>query len=366
MKKYFLFFVCLLTLHISSFGAIILVNAGDDLQAKMNAAAVGDVLIVSAGTYGAGGITFNKRLTLIGTGYLFPANAPSTGVSTISGTLNFLAAADGSVFTGFNITGSLIQIGSNNITFSRNLVNCASFYLGYNSAGYANTNNVIIKQCKFTTASSVVNIYGATGSVAASNYQFLNNLFDSATINLSHASESSGVFINNSFSANLTSSANIATSSISTFTNVSFYNNIFGKTLNTTGGYLLASAAYIPTNFHFNVLVGNGVPEMNAPSATNLINQTANNIYAGWASNPQALTDDARNILKSASPALNYGRLAPYLVGSTATDAGAYGGAEPYIMSGIPIGPYAYQLTVPNVAANNSNIQITVKAKSNN
>ena len=70
--------------------------------------------------------------------------------------------------------------------------------------------------------------------------------------------------------------------------------------------------------------------------------------------------------LKSASPALIYGRLAPYLVGSTATDAGAYGGAEPYITSGIPIGPYAYQLTVPNVAANNSNIQITVKAKSNN
>jgi hypothetical protein len=112
--------------------------------------------------------------------------------------------------------------------------------------------------------------------------------------------------------------------------------------------------------------VGNGAPEANAPSATNLINQTSTNIYAGWNANPQALTSDARNILKLGSPALLYGRLSPYAIGSTTTDAGAYGGLEPYITSGIPTGPYAYQISVPNVAANNSNIQITIKAKSNN
>ena len=113
-------------------------------------------------------------------------------------------------------------------------------------------------------------------------------------------------------------------------------------------------------------MVGNGVPENNSTLTTNLVNQTATNLYAGWNANPQALTTDARSILKLGSPAILYGRLSPYAPASTATDAGAYGGVEPYITSGIPTGPYAYQILVPNVAANNSNIQITIKAKSSN
>ena len=364
MKKYLLFFIYFLSFNFSSFGAIILVNSGEDLQAKMNAAAIGDVLIVAGGTYGASGITFNKRLTLIGTGYLFPANAPSTATVTLSGSVTFATGSDGSVLTGFTLSGSAFNIGVGNITIVRNNLNVSSFYIGWDGGAYRNTTNVIVKQCKFD--GGTINVFGLSGGVAASNYQFLNNLFDNPTINLSHGSESSGVFINNNFSANLTNTVAVIASFATCFNNVSFYNNIFGKVLNTASNQLLASATYVPVNFHYNVMVGNGVPENNAPSATNLINQTAGNLFAGWPTNPQALTSDARSILKSGSPALVYGRLSPYLVGSTPTDAGAYGGAEPYVTSGIPTGPYAYEIIVPNVAANNSNIQITVKAKSNN
>jgi hypothetical protein len=362
MKKIILFLFISLASALSLRAAIIQVNAGDNLQTVINNAAVGDVLLVSPGTYGA--INLNKRLTLIGTGYLFPANAPSTGVAAITGDISILAAADGSIITGFTISGSGLSVGANNIIFSRCLISTGYLYIGWNGSGYANTSNTIVKQCKILSNS--VTIFGLGSGVVAANYQFLNNIFDlSGIITLSHGSESSGIFINNSFSGNLTSNINIQPGYTTALTNVSFYNNIFGKALNTNGSYLL-TAGYIPNNFHFNVMVGNGVPETNAPSATNLINQTSSSIYAGFPSNPMALTADARNILASGSPAMNYGRLAPYLVGSTATNAGAYGGAEPYVTSGIPVGPYSYEFVVPNVAANNSNIQIRVKAKSNN
>lgn len=364
MKKLLLFFVCLFSLNASSFGAIISVNPGDDLQAKMNAAVAGDVLIVAGGTYGAAGITFNKRLTLIGTGYLLPAGGPSSTIATITGFVNFTTGSDLSIFTGFTLSGT-VNIGANNITFSRNNVNISGgvFNLGFDGSVYRSTLNVILKQCKFQAGT--INIFGASNGIITNNYQFLNNLFDVSIINLHHANESSGAFVNNNFSANLTSNSYVRFLTVTGATNVSFYNNIFGFSLNTTAGYLLTGASYIPGNFLYNVLVGNGAPEANAP-ANNLINQTATNIYAGWNANPQALTTDARNILKLASPALAYGRLLPYAIGSTATDAGAYGGAESYITSGIPTGPYAYQISIPNVAANNSNIQITIKAKSSN
>jgi hypothetical protein len=365
MKKLLLFFVCLFSLNASSFGAIISVNPGDDLQVKMNAAVAGDVLIVAGGTYGAAGITFNKRLTLIGTGYLLPAGGPSSSIAQITGNVNFTTGSDLSIFTGFTLSGT-INIGANNITFSRNNVNITggNFYIGYDGAVYKNTLNVVVKQCKFQAGT--ITVYGSFGGVIANNYQFLNNLFDVTYITLSHAAESSGAFVNNNFSANLTSNSYVKFNTTLGVTNVSFYNNIFGKALSTTANDLLTAASYIPSNFHYNVLVGNGTPETNAPTTTNLLDPTISNLYAGWNANPQALGTDARNILKLGSPALAYGRLSPYAPASTATDAGAYGGAEPYITSGIPTGPYVYQISVPNVAANNSNIQITIKAKSSN
>ncbi len=364
MKKLLLFFVFLFSLNASSFGAIISVNPGDDLQLKMNAAVAGDVLIVAGGTYGAGGITFNKRLTLIGTGYLLPAGGPSSAIAQITGFVNFTTGSDLSILTGFTLSGT-ISIGANNITFSRNNVNISSgaFYIGYDGSSYQNTNNVVVKQCKFEAGS--ITVYGLGGGVIATNYQFLNNLFDVASIILSQGAESSGAFVNNNFSANLISDSYVTFVYAAAVTNLSFYNNIFGKALSTNLGDLL-STGYIPTNFHYNVMVGNGTPEANAPSTTNLKNQVSTNLYAGWNANPQALGTDARNILKLGSPALAYGRLSPYAPASTATNAGAYGGIEPYITSGIPTGPYAYQILVPSVAANNSNIQITIKAKSSN
>ena len=365
MKKLLLFFVCLFSLSASSYGAIISVNPGDDLQAKMNAATIGDVLIVAGGTYGSTGITFNKRLTLIGTGYLLPAGGPSSAIAIINGAVSFTTGSDLSILTGFTLSGT-INIGANNITFSRNNVNITGggFYLGYDGSAYKSTSNVVIKQCKFQAGT--VDVYGGTLGVIANNYQFLNNLFDVTLIYLNHSAESSGAFVNNNFSANLISNSYVEFNNVNTKTNVSFYNNIFGFALSTAATNLLTSASYTPTNFHYNVLVGNGSPEANAPSATNLINQTAGNLYAGYNTNPQGLTSDARNILKLGSPAIGYGRLSPYAPASTATNAGAYGGVEPYITSGIPTGPYAFQILVPNVAANNSNIQITIKAKSSN
>jgi hypothetical protein len=52
--------------------------------------------------------------------------------------------------------------------------------------------------------------------------------------------------------------------------------------------------------------------------------------------------------------------------GENGTDAGAFGGDEPYILSGIPSIPSIYQLTVPANVPQGGTLNVQIKAKTNN
>jgi hypothetical protein len=52
--------------------------------------------------------------------------------------------------------------------------------------------------------------------------------------------------------------------------------------------------------------------------------------------------------------------------GENGTDCGAFGGSEPYIIGGLPIGPVITDLQVPSTARQNETIQIKLKAKVQN
>lgn len=53
-------------------------------------------------------------------------------------------------------------------------------------------------------------------------------------------------------------------------------------------------------------------------------------------------------------------------VGFGGADCGIFGGAEPYVLSGIPPIPTIYSLTAPAVGEKNTGLPIQIKVKSNN
>jgi hypothetical protein len=338
----------ILSASLLSRAAVISVVNGDNLQTKITNATAGDVLVVGAGTYA--GVTISKKLTLIGPGYF-----RSGGAATVAG-VTLDASGSGSYFSGFEVTGAF-QVSGNNITVKRNKIT-NNFYVGYG----ASLANVIATENYCVGAVFI----GSSSSYQLSNFRFANNICFS-TINFDTGSTSSGLVINNTIRPDSsTSSANIYISYADGIQNVSFYNNIFTTGFGTSSSQrMFNDATKTPLNFKWNI-VGPGSTVVPIPS-DNLINQNWSPLYAGYPNNINGLNNaDGRALLKALSPAINYGRKAPYGISDLAIDAGAYGGEQPYVLSGIPVGPYIYSMNVPPLAAANSVIPVTIKAKTNN
>lgn len=191
-------------------------------------------------------------------------------------------------------------------------------------------------------------------------------------MNLSHSLTSSGSFINNTFGIGTISAQgdgfNVPSSTSGL--NLSFINNIFATALSLGSGQIFYSSNYVPAVFKYNVLVNDisdfDSPRISPPTSNNSFGNPVTDMFAGFPANAAGLGLDEQYILSPLSPAKDFGREAPYGDTDPTTDAGAFGGENPYVLSGIPTGPYIYKSSVPPVAATNSVVPVTVKAKSNN
>lgn len=356
---------------VSSFAAVISVVNGDNLQTKINNATAGDVLVVGPGSYNANSdIILTKKLTILGPGYF-----KTEGTAYIY-QLKCNGGSEGSYISGLEVQYDAF-IAANNVTFIRNLVN-RSVYLGYNGSSFNTSNsrilqNYIMGQNNNGNASIFV---GYSTSNIQSNFTISNNICLTNIFFYMHNS-STGTISNNVFDPD---STNLGTSGNGTYigiqpgggiSNVSFYNNIFkGGFLHTTSSdaYTIFSSnsGYPdthPLNFKYNIY--DILPSGYTIPADNLL--TTAKIFGGYPTNTLGLNNaDGRAILAPGSPAANYGRKAPYASNSPVTDAGVFGGDQPYVLSGIPVGPQIYSMSVPPLAAANSVIPVTVKAKTNN
>ena len=52
--------------------------------------------------------------------------------------------------------------------------------------------------------------------------------------------------------------------------------------------------------------------------------------------------------------------------GEGGTDCGAFGGDEPYVLSGLPSGPIVYELSMPSQVSGSSTLNVRVKARVQN
>ena len=357
--RFLLLSFLMLSASLLSRAAVISVVNGDNLQTKITNATAGDVLVVGPGTYSS--FNVDKKLTILGPGYF----KTSGGSAVVAGIINIQATGAGSYISGMYCNSA--NISANNVTFARNLVTF-QLIVGYG----ASTSNVRVIQnylCSNNITSSDDNLLLIGTGNLQTNYLIQNNIV-MTKINFNHPNGSTGLVVNNTFDPD---SSNTASTSYwndvyrvsgGDVNGISFYNNIFkGKFPFSATQGLFTTAANTPLNFKWNIV----------DVLTNSITLPANNlvstakIFAGYPTNTSGLNNaDGRAILTPGSPAVGFGRKAPYGASDAVTDVGAFGGDKPYVLSGIPVGPQIYSISVPTLAAANSVIPVTVKAKTNN
>jgi len=349
MKIFYL--ILLLTLTHNVFGKIWIVdsNAGStskdfiNLQSAHDGATAGDTLYLvgSPVNYITTKVTITKKLIIIGPGYFLSEN-PDTQTNVASAYLNntaagvceeleFAAGSEGSVLMGIQIIGRLV-ISANNILVKRNLIRqevaCNVSHVNINASNILFVQNYVDGNLN-NTSFAVVNITaGQSGIVVANNYLF-------------HASFGAGVALYAIISpptSSLEVSNNILIGGINV-SNTLVQNNFFNS-----NNAVSASASLVRNNIHTNSYL---------PAGNGNINNSALDLRF-----VDSGSTDGRWKLKAGSPGLG--------AGFGGTDCGIFGGAEPYVLSGIPPIPNIYSLIAPNVGEKNTGLPVEIKVKSNN
>lgn len=314
------------------------------------ACAVGDSLYVYGSTAGSPwAIDITKRLVIIGTGYYYAPNTPNNAAnfnpnlqvygaySQANITLN-----DGS--SNSTIVGIVGRVICNQAhTASINNIRISNCYW-YSSFGNVTYKNGItydgweISKCYMASASIG---YPASQTAKVTNFKFYNNIMQSSELVFSNVAGQSAIIENCSFY-----------SVVSQGNNWNGVNLLVQNCIFTNGPSL---SGY--NNTVFNNCVFDGSPTPAVVGSNNILNAVNANIYVGIPTQGTN-TDDGRWVLKPASPAIG--------VGIGGIDCGAYGGVNPYKLSGIPAVPAFYKLTAPSTSASSNPYTLTFSVRANN
>lgn len=292
------------------------------LQAAHDAATTvnGDTIYVEGSPFSTGGITCTKQLTIIGSGYYLDQN-PQTQANPMNSLI------DGYVYMNTGSAGSKIMgcyinypcyISDNNITFERNRFS----YGNYSIYGYgSNISNIRILRNYFENNyyyTSIYFPYNATNVLISNNY---------VGGYISTGSNFEGFVTNNVISGGISLS------------NATFANNI--------------------STYNYSFTFNNCVISHNIGEGTQFGNQNGNqqnvpmtNVFLGATGN----STDGQWQLKAGSPAIG--------AGEGGVDCGMFGGAYPYVLSGMPPIPAVYYYNAPSMPTNS--INVSIKAKSHN
>ncbi len=301
----------------------------------------GDTIHVepSATTYG--NITLAKNLVVIGNGYLLTGTGSNAGLqeNTLTSMVSSFTFGSGSAGTriiGIEVTSTFLAFSSGysgnvNLTFEKcRLNNSLSFTAG------STYSNISIRKCLFNnglnlTSTATLNNFTIENCILNSNLYWLNT----------NTAGTGNVFRNNVFktgsdvqlTAFYVANNIFLCGSNSTFINCNVKNNIFS--FNQTG------VTVGPLNVNGN----------------NLVSQTEASLIVNTAS------IDGRFQLAGGSPAIGGG----VDISGTKPDCGAFGGNDPYKLSGIPGIPTIYSLTVPaSVPVGSPTMNVTFSTRNNN
>ena len=325
MKKLILLF--LLTSSGLMAQNIVMVYSGMNLKNAIDTSLAGTVFYVHPGNYGGFPNTYyiNKKITIIGMGYFLPAELG--GSTYINTSMVLQSASSGSSISGIEVNAITVQ--GRNTVIERNKITTLRFQ--------DNSNNSIGRKNYITGNVDIDN----------SNIQFTNNII-LGRFTTSSTSTFGCYIVNNTFDVNITGE-NYSGAGSSTY----FKNNILG------GG--LTSSSQDATKFsYFNYNLWGDIDSTKTfenYGGTNIPWADRNTLFRGWPNNPEGLQTDARAMLAANSPAKG--------TGERGTDMGAFGGDDPYVLSGVPDLPEIYYLKLQSPVSQGGTMQVDIKAKTN-
>jgi hypothetical protein len=296
------------------------------LQAAHDAASNGDTIMVEGSPliYGDA-FSCTKSLVIKGPGYFLDENNDISAnkiAARFSNQFTLAEGSSGTVLMGIVHQFSYISVNTNNITFRR----CQLELLATENG----VSDLALSGCYFETAS----IYPNIGSNLVTNL-IVTNCIIRGPINI--LTGSTGTFINNIFTSNI----------IFIPTGFVMKNNILFNTDNTSVTLPALDAAV-----SYNMSISDHFGTAN----NNKANVSATALFVGDATE----STDGKWQLKAGSPAIGAGEP----IGTTPVDCGAYGGLQPYILSGLPAGPVIYELNVSSYAKPDGKLPMTIKVKS--
>lgn len=311
------------------------------ITAAVSVAAAGDTIYVEGSTTQYSGTTISKKLTLIGPGYYLadPTNTKTEWNQNMAkvGQFTFGPGSSGSVCAGLYMN-SYQYLNDQNITIER----CFVSEIVFGHGADINCDHDTIRQC---VVNSVFTCQPTGGTFSAQGELVYNNLINGAMDFSSNMAGTSIFFINNVFVANGVGFKG---------QNCVFQNNIFNYSY---------FGAYGSSNFFTNNIISNSsVSSSIAEGNNNQFGVAWNEIFRATSPNinnaPTGYSHDGQYQLAAGSAAIGAG-----VIGSTTVDCGAFGGAAPYILSGMPDIPSIYSLTVP-AQVNNGTATINISLSS--
>ncbi len=293
---------------------------------------VGDTLMFEGSNAIYAAFRMTKRLTIIGPGYFLGSN-PETQAFFVDAKIqgiSFAAGSQNSSVQGINFNSAGINVGTSNITISRNY-NIGTLNVGFDPqcCGVAVSNILISQNFSISNLNTVSNTIN-TGILVSNNW----------ISNLNFESNTSALILNNVLTGGATSigayntlfANNIQTSSAATFvagsSNNTYRNNICANTIFTPAG------SNIGANNQTNVLM------------TDVFTVPVNGAV--------------ETSFQLKSPGLGIG------TAENGGDCGMFGGTTPYVLSGMPNVPSVYFYNVPATGSNTNPLNISIKAKSRN
>ena len=312
------------------------------LAAAVGGASATDTIYLEGSPFNYGGASFNKQLTVIGTGYWLNENDSTQFYNESSkvGGLIFYNGSQGSVIEGlfinfFSNSATAISIHTDNITIRRNRINP---YSGNNAVYYAygiyvntTSSSLTIEQNWFEPVPGYADHgRGIVFSSYCTNSIIKNNIIHCDTneyaISMATENDPSSLIISN----------NAIMGQVNTFYS-SQYNNIL------MWGLYTAGTGEINSN---NICDGTQYPDENG----NQQNVDMSTVFEDF---PTYI--DNGYLLKTGSPAIGAGVLG--------VDCGPFGTNDPYVLSGMPPIPAIFNVEMVQ-SIGTTTLPVTIKAKS--
>jgi len=327
------------------------VNVYTTAQAAHDAAVANDILMIEPSSTSYGDLILTKPLKVYGNGYYLDTNT-ELKVDNRSSTLETLAfntGSGGSLISGLEITGyrdlnyglnqysSIAIHGVSNIEIQRCKLSFGLYLLNYSLGGtIVNTNvsNIIIRKNYLQNGAG-------PGAIAISPYPIAGYTISNVIVE-NNIISSGGLRANNSTIQNW-----VVTNNTFTTSTPSLVNSVFANNLLVGGGSITFNNVSSSFNVSSTVSFSNDSGNQNSVNVTNELIGTGTGISL-----------DEQYQLKSGSTLKT--------AGSGGTEVGAYGGATPYVVSGISAIPSIVNMSNTATGSNTVPLQVTISVKSNN